>query len=268
MLRNHRNLYFTLAFAGLALAACNKEEVDSETQSATDNSMAETEFAMVFSTSNNIVIREPGTKKILNECYTITAPDTTDPWPRVLTIDFGTGCLGDDGRLRSGQIKVTITGPWNEYKSQITAELVNYYVNLQKHTGTLTAINQTAPGANTRTFDINVDNASIVTDQGTIQWESSRTIEWLSGFDTDTVKTDDIFEVTGSANGTNRKGKTYEVKVTSPIRMDGSCDWITSGVLELTPEGLSTRTVDFGDKTCDNKATVTIKGKSYEITMQ
>jgi hypothetical protein len=48
----------------------------------------------------------------------------------------------------------------------------------------------------------------------------------------------------------------------------GDCKWIVSGQFEIVPEGLSARSVDFGDGTCDNKAKVTINGNVFEIVMQ
>ena len=41
----------------------------------------------------------------------------------------------------------------------------------------------------------------------------------------------------------------------------------TQGVLEHTPAGKATRYIDYGNGVCDNKATVTINGNTYAITL-
>ena len=84
---------------------------------------------------------------------------------------------------------------------------------------------------------------------------------------------DDEFAVYGNANGTNRNGKTFTVNVSSgdPIVRKMSCQWVSDGTFDITPDGLATRTVDFGypnNGACDDKATLTIKGNTFEFTMQ
>ena len=43
--------------------------------------------------------------------------------------------------------------------------------------------------------------------------------------------------------------------------------FFTSGTITHTPNNKPTRIIDYGDGTCDNKATVTINGKSYDILL-
>jgi hypothetical protein len=57
------------------------------------------------------------------------------------------------------------------------------------------------------------------------------------------------------------------VNVTVPVEKRASCTWITKGRIDLTPEGLATRTVDYGDGTCDDKATLTINGNTFQFQM-
>jgi hypothetical protein len=53
-------------------------------------------------------------------------------------------------------------------------------------------------------------------------WKSKRT--WLEGESTLT-SFDDIYEITGNAEGTSRKGISYTVSIISPLRVDLSCEW-------------------------------------------
>ena len=43
----------------------------------------------------------------LSSCSVITIDNTS--YPKVITIDFGTGCTGKDGKVRSGKIIITST---------------------------------------------------------------------------------------------------------------------------------------------------------------
>ena len=47
-----------------------------------------------------------------SRCFTVTvSPKTRGVFPKTATIDFGTGCLGKDGKVRSGKIISVYTGP-------------------------------------------------------------------------------------------------------------------------------------------------------------
>lgn len=47
----------------------------------------------------------------------------------------------------------------------------------------------------------------------------------------------------------------------------GDCKWYNSGTLVITPEKSDVKTIDFGDGTCDNEATMKIGDKTTDITL-
>ena len=55
--------------------------------------------------------------------------------------------------------------------------------------------------------------------------------------------------------------------ITTPLIKAAGCFFITEGVEEIAPAGKSTRTVDYGDGTCDDIANVTVDGETTEITI-
>jgi hypothetical protein len=59
--------------------------------------------------------------------------------------------------------------------------------------------------------------------------------------------------------------KDHEVEITDPLRVEIGCPWLVSGDLEVRPEGLSSRVVDYGDGNCDSKVVVTVNGNQHEI---
>ncbi|MGZ4037725.1 MAG: hypothetical protein ACXVPQ_07840, partial [Bacteroidia bacterium] len=70
------------------------------------------------------------------------------------------------------------------------------------------------------------------------------------------------------------QGRTFTANVTSALIRDfGGCSIggrhpFIQGQLEFTPNGKATRYIDFGNGTCDETATVTIKNKTYTITLK
>ena len=54
--------------------------------------------------------------------------------------------------------------------------------------------------------------------------------------------------------------------IAEPLIVSVGCKWI-QGVLEIAPEGLNTRNLDFGDGECDNAASITIGNYTLNFFM-
>jgi hypothetical protein len=264
------------AAAVVTIISCKKEEVDTETVSATDNSLCEGEFLRILPATNGVAVDEPGVidnrwagnNNIFNACPhdSIDPADTLNGFPVTLYLDYGTtGCVGDDGKTRKGMIRAVFDSAWNSPNARATFYLENYYVNGVRFEGTV----QVQKNGNTITQTITDGKCSKTSgNPWEILWNCTRTVRQVSGANSATDPTDDEFEFTGTANGTNREGKTFDVNITSPMVKTAQCRYITKGTMELTPEGRETRTVNFGDGTCDDKATLTIKGNTFQFTLQ
>jgi hypothetical protein len=257
----------------LFLNGCLKDKnADTETTSATDNSICENEFMRLLPTVNKIAIDEPGVQRLgsgnstQSSCPDVTVPDSTGQYPRHMVIDYGTGCTDPiDGKMRSGKIRATLTLPWDSVGSVITLSLDTYMVAGIHYEGT---VELTRTGANS--FHKIVTNGKCTKTSATAPWTilfaSTHDITFTSG---STVSSDpQIITLTGSNSGTDRNGTTWTSNITSPVVRDLNCTWITKGTIDLIPNGKPTRTVDFGDGTCDNKGTITISGNKFEFSMQ
>lgn len=247
--------------------SCKKDPVDTDTTAATDNSICEGEFMRIMPTVNKISITEPGVHRygsgssVANTCYTVTV-DTANAFPVVMTIDYGTGCVDSaDGKTRMGQIICTISEPWQNVGAVATVTFNNFYVGNIHFEGT-TTITRTSPTAFTQA----VASGKCTTSNWTILYDCNRTFEWTAGASTGTIL-DDVVQITGNGNGTDRKGSTFTTNITRPIVKNMGCAWIQDGAFDITPNGKATRSVDFGNGTCDNKGTITINGNSFEFTM-
>lgn len=262
----------TLAAVVLTFTSCKKKERESLKTTATDNAIAEASFNDVYKQVDMSAREQATGLKLLDwSCATITvSPADTFTFPKTITVDFGTnGCTGADGILRSGKIIYTMTGKYRTPGTVITVTLDNFHRNGDLIEGTKTITNMGKNSDNHTYFNVEVSNAKITTDDGRIiSWNSTRTREWMVGEDTPWPNyTDDVYHITGSANGINSEGNTFTITITNPLEIALNCRWIRSGSLELTPEGADTRTLDFGNGDCDDQATLSIKNKTYNITL-
>jgi len=262
----------------IAYTGCKKDKQDKDTKAAENNATAENAFNDVFKQVDNaakesVMSGAKITQLDSGGCAQVTiTPYDSINWPKTMTIDFGSSnCLCNDGKYRKGKIIAILSGKYRTAGTVITVTLDQYYVNDNHVQGTKTITNLgrigTYNGGNNLKYSVVVTNASITTPDGTISWNSTRTREWIAGESTPTILLDDVYMITGSANGTDVNGNTFTVTITSALRVAFSCRWIESGTLDITPQGLATRTVDFGSGSCDNQATVTINGYTFNIIM-
>lgn len=267
-----------VATVGMLFTSCrrDKDEKDTDTSSASDNALAEGTYndvnniadeAASGNLSSYLTPSPSDNKSILSACATITHDTTVTP--RILTIDFGTSnCLCNDGRYRRGIINVSYSGHYRDSASTHTISFTNYYVNDNQVLGTKTVTNNGHNSAGHLSYSISVNGQIIkASGGGTITWTSTRTREWIIGEST-LIWNDDVYLITGSANGSNAAGVSYSMNITSPLRKEIGCRHLVSGQLSLTPSGKPTRYVDFGSGACDDQATVTINGNVYNITLR
>jgi hypothetical protein len=267
-----------IAFTSM-LSSCkkkDKEEKDSDTSSATDQSLASTSVNDLTSISDEAgrsgslsSFKTSESSAILSTCATITF-DTLAA-AKTITVNFGaTNCLCNDGRYRRGSIKMNFTGKYRDSLTVITITPQSYFVNDNQVTGSKTITNKGHNAANHLVYEINA-NISVVKagGAGTVLWNSTRQREWLSGENT-LSWLDDTYAITGNASGTSASGSSFTSVITSPLirNMAYACRrHFTAGTLEHTPSGKATRYINYGSGACDDQATVTINGNVYTITL-
>ena len=256
-------------FIGITYSACRKNDrdEDKETTSCRDNAAAENAFAGIFKSIGEYA-DSSSFLRVGCASFTVDSIGTTS-WPKTLTINFGSSnCMGADGNLRRGQIIASFTGRYRDSLTVITISTISYYHNNNLvQAGTHTITNNGRNSSGNLSYSINVQNASVTTTDGTVSWSSYRTREWISGESTTTNPMDDVYSITGNANGTGVNGNTFTVLINDPLIVALNCAYIQQGKLTLTPANLSPRIIDFGSGACDKDATVTINDVVYEITM-
>ncbi|MEO6316409.1 MAG: hypothetical protein ABIU63_05275 [Chitinophagaceae bacterium] len=268
--------------SSLLFTSCKKDaSKDSDVESAENSSLAEASFDDVATISDqaalggSVNMRVAGDASASREegslgsgCASVTFDTVTVP--HLITIDFGAAnCVCNDGRTRRGKILVGYSGRYKDAGTVINISFNNYFVNDNQLTGTKKITNQGLNAAGNLVYKIEVDGSVVKANgAGTITWVSTRQREWTAGASTPLVLSDDAYSITGTATGTNASGKSYSFTITSPIVRKMSCHYIESGVIDITPEGKPTRTLDYGSTGCDANATVTILGYSFPITLR
>jgi hypothetical protein len=263
----------TLVLAGIVsvtMISCRRDR-DSDTNSAQDNSLAESSFddandmADQVGKGGTLELKLEADASLLSTCATVTRDTTTDP--KTITIDFGSSnCTCSDGRVRRGKVLVSYTGKYREVGAHIVIGFEDYYVNDNHIEGTRTIDNEGFNADNNLVFHVVVDGTVTKSDGTVILWTCDKTREWVEGYDTD-VRTDDVYEVTGTASGTRANGTTFTAETVTALTRKVSCHQFVSGQLRLTPSGKPERLIDFGNGDCDDEATVTINGNDYTIQL-
>jgi hypothetical protein len=199
----------------------------------------------------------------ISDCATVTVSDTV--YPKTITIDYGTGCTGKQGHVKKGKIIIEITDSIFVAGASKTITYQDFYVDSDKIelTALLTNIGQNSLG---NWLIVSNCNQKITEADGDIIVETNiDTTEWVSGFGT-ADKSDDIYYKSGSGSTTINDSITYSRTITKPLLTDRTCGYISTGTVEIIRDG-NIIIIDYGDGTCDNKATVTTNGTTEEINL-
>jgi hypothetical protein len=185
-----------------------------------------------------------------------------------ITIDFGNGCQGNDGRTRKGKIIVYQTLKYRETGSVRKITFDNFYVNNNKVEGERIITNKGKNANNQTYWSVVANNMKITRADGKIRtWSSNRTRTIIAGESTP-QRLDDEFQIEGTATGVNGRGENFTLTITSPLIKSVNCRWIKKGTIVVAVTNKPDRTIDYGDGSCDDQAVLTIKNKTKNITLR
>ena len=250
--------------------SCKKEEDKKNNNNQTEaaelsvaNNIAETMYDDVF----NVVLLDGQSNNVAgrgNSCATVTLNNTDpDTYPKIMTLDFGTGCTGIDGLTRKGKIIATLSGRIRTAGTSIAISFENYSVNDFKLEGEFSITNNS--GNTGLSFTTQTINGKLTYPGGTIFYTHSgnHTLTQTAGVGTVTFL-DDSFSLTGNGTTTSSLGNSLTTNIATPLVKKATCTNIVSGVEQFTYNNIS-GTLDFGDGSCDNLALLTIG--SYHQTV-
>lgn len=224
----------------------------------------------------------PDSLNPVNRCFTVTVthPNNT-PFPAVVTIDFGTtGCPGPDGRVRRGKIITEYSNRLIFQGAVATTTFDRFFVDAVSvegiHRITNISGNPIPPANIARAFRVEVINGKLTRPNGDfVEWNSNKTITQVEGLITPDLFRDDVFKIEGNASGRVRRGNLlvrWESSIIEPLFRRFTCRWIVRGKVRTVRATLPSNSrwiavLDFGNGVCDNLATLTINGRSRQITL-
>ncbi len=264
--------FYLAALALLVFANCGRwRDLQGGWQSEQDNALVQELFDDIYRQVDDESQQEDSLRS--PACPGISVAFTAQTiFPATMVLDFGAGCLGPDGRNRSGQIMAVYSGPWRQDGATVTLSLLDHRVNGYLIEGDIVITNSGRNGSNQVFYTVDIQNGRVTDPNGKmIIYSSQRTYTWVEGEGTTFAShglagiEDDVYLIQGTANGVNREGTAFSVSTPTPLRRELDCRWIVSGVLQVTPQGLDPRTLDFGNGACDNLAVGTIAGYTLDI---
>jgi hypothetical protein len=200
-------------------------------------------------------------------CFTVTVvPNTPHVFPKTVTIDFGSGCLGRDGKYRKGKIVSIYTKPMVIPTAKVSTTFVGYYVDSFGIEGT--HITENTSTSNMQGFKVKVIDGKITNTNNNRwrKWNSVKDVLQVTGNGTPNFPLDDIYKIDGAATGSNSGGHSWSSLITESLIKKFVCPWIVQGKVKLNREG-RTALLDYGNGNCDNKAIIYINGVPHIITL-
>jgi len=268
------------AVAMLSFSSCKKDSTLIDQVSvdlADDDAVADAVFEDVFNTADNATIIldnlvKSGDSKsavVTDSCPTITVTHpATGIWPKIVTVDYGTGCTGLNENIRKGKIVIEVTGPRLTVGSKRTVTFVNYFFNNIKVEGTKVLENKGYNNSQNLLISVKLTGGRMTLPDGkTIERAFNHQREWIAGLLTRNIWDDECL-VTGTATGKNINGITYTNTIMSALHWKRACRFIVAGVVKMERTGKEPVELNYGTGECDAKAVVSRGGESKEILLK
>lgn len=186
-------------------------------------------------------------------CPNILIETEEGGWPRTITLDYGDGTELANGRIIAGIIEIFQTAPRTENGAVRTVTFIDFNIDGIGIAGTIV-----------KTFLVDELKVEIVRDltftleDGTIiEHDAECTRTWVEGRNTPLDPADNVFAIEGFVNCEDSDGNIYRRTITKALMKRGNCRYIVAGEASLSKNGVAFATINYGDGTCDNVATMT-----------
>ena len=256
-------LIFVLTLSIFSCKDSDRDE-DTTTNSSTDYAMGQSLVYDAFKLVHQAALSSKGITAVnLADTTSLFGCDTiivdTLASPMTMTLQFNGDCSGN-GNNRTGSITATFSSKYDALGCVINISFNNYTYNEYPLSGNIfysyNQLTGTAP-----TYSYNANN--IIGFNGHIEWSGNQSITVTSGETTADVS-DDTYIISGSASGRSFRGNIFSAVIDVDLTLLGNCNWISSGLVTVSPENKNIRVLNFGSS-CDANATVSIYSNEYQI---
>jgi hypothetical protein len=201
-------------------------------------------------------------------CANYTISDSVHGhYPKTLTLDFGAGCSSIDGVLRTGKLIYTFSGPLFSPGTTVSVSFNQYTVNGYGIQGTYAITNNSTQ--NGISFTTLVTNGILTCPDATnFHYSHNKTYTQTAGASTPFDISDDVYAISGNSAFSSSDGSSLVLNITTPLVRNFTCLNITQGVVAFVYNQGISGTIDFGNGTCDNIATLKVGSLTSTITLR
>jgi len=257
--------FFSVILITICSFGCKDEENNIHIQSAKDQSLAEVITMDVF---EEVLTIAP--TYIINQAYIedtniilTSSPLLNDPtYPKKISIDYGSGIVGTDGKTRKGKIKIKINSG-TVLKENLEIEFDNFVSEGNTIYGSISFIYDIDTN-NITYYDVTLNGTGLtfISANGTMKWDGSFKIKRASGENTSSIK-DDVFKLSGNTSGVDFSGTSYKSVTDIDHTIDLNCNSIiTAGSSKITPYGKSLHHLFYGSGSCDANALIRLSSEN------
>ncbi|MFT6211000.1 MAG: hypothetical protein ACJAYA_000151 [Bacteroidia bacterium] len=261
-----------------------KKLVHQNIQAASNSSVAIITYNDVFEQLNAAVDSSLNQKTVTawnlagSVCADVSLSELGTTFPKTLIIDYGTECIDSEGISRTGKIVAVFSGNFRDENTTIILSFDEFSAGQYSLAGTDSITNNGINASGNPVFSEILHNAVISWGNQSIQWNADFTRTWIEGdttnFATDTTGgtlglaglNDDVFELIGSASGNDSNTHPFTLEITSALVLKTECEYITEGILVISPANFNNGTVDYGMGGCEKQAIIEVDGEVFNFT--
>lgn len=264
---------FLIIFGVLFFVSCSYDEINESVENISTEEIQKLILADDVSAEVNDIldqdeIDDPYSGKGLSvsgvaTCATRTVVRTLTK--KTVTLDFGNSCIGRNQKEYAGKIIIAYWKSALGVSKTVTFE--RFSINQNTIEGSKSVIHKKSNTAGnpesiiTNDITITLISGDIITRKG----RKSR--EKIKGSET-RDRGDDVYVISGYWESTDKNGIERKSIITTKLRRTYACRFIVSGVVEISKNN-TTATLDFGNGSCDNIATITdARGDVREIKLK
>ena len=274
MQRIFSNISLLILLTLLAGLSCKKGSIETDynpvLQVANNQVIAERAYSQVFNiffrVVSDSVLKETGNHTIFGaEC---TYQDNNGIEYIIDYLDYYTSC--PDGKVRKGKITALLDKDFSEVGATATLSFSNYVVDDLKLDGDNTISNHGLSMSMLQIYEHIVPSGTLTfydtVSHGNFHWESNKIFTWVDGMGTPNDHDDDVFEISGTANGSDLSNVVYSAIIDEPLGNYFNCRWIRTGKTNISTPGLDVNSgyIDYiGKDTCTNQVIYYFNGNPF-----